>query len=91
MNSYKIKVKKIGKGTEDDPIRPDLDSIEQIKQFNEVISKYQITNVTFYTVRVTKELNGELEVEIDFPNSIPKDLPEEVKIAWRKLVESFGT
>ncbi len=99
MYKFKHKCKKIGKGTEYDPIRPDLSTIPAIAELHKILDLLrhkhrEITNVTFYIAQVKSETDNDFEVEIIVPDSLPNNVPEEVKRIWRKLkqlAETSGT
>ena len=89
------KCKKIGKGTEDDPIRPQLpkafDDFHQ-ELINWAKNNREITNVTFYIMQVVKETDTEFEVEVIFPDDeyIERHCPRPVVLAWQKLKQSLS-
>jgi len=99
MYKFKHKCRKIGKGTEDDPIRPDLSSIPAIAELHKILDLLrhkhkEITNITFYIAQVKSETDTEFEVEIIVTDNLPNNIPEEVRKAWLKLkqlAETSGT
>jgi len=89
----RLKVRATGKGTEDDPIRPDLSTIPEIANLHKALDKYrkthkkEITDITFYTVQVINydEKNEQFEVEIKVNKDALDKLPDEIKSILEKL------
>jgi len=89
----RIEVRAIGKGTEEDPIRPDLSTIPEIVNLREALDEYrkthkkEITNITFYTLQVINydEKNRQFEVEIKVNKDALDKLPDEIKSILEKL------
>mgnify|MGYP000341891430 CR=1 FL=1 len=89
----RLRCPKIGKGTEEDPIRPDL-SIPEIAILHRALdnlraSKKEIQNVTFYIVQVEQDLGDSFEVEIVLPKELPPNVPDEVRKAWQAIRRRF--
>jgi len=86
-------VPKVGKGTDEDPIRPDLSAISEIAELHKVLNDFraigkEIQNIIFYTVNVKQDLGNEFEVEITIPDKLP-DVPDEVKKAWEAMKKAL--
>jgi len=87
-----IKCKKIGKGTEEDPIRPELPT--HFSDFHKALINFkkdndELPNVTYYTTTTVGETDTEFEVEITFPDEeyIKKHCPK-LLAEWKKLKEA---
>ena len=91
-----LRVRKTGTGTEDNPIRPDLDSIPELAEFHKALQKLRqlnidIRDISFYTVQVKFETNNEFEIEIKFPDEseIKNKVRNEAFSVWKKLKDSI--
>lgn len=76
-----IRCPKVGKGTEEDPIRPDVDSVMPIlKEIRETVFKSEkYKDKTFFIVQVVKDLGDEFEVEVKADKS-PEEIAKELGI-----------
>lgn len=88
--SRKLKLKKIGDGSEDNPFRPDINSVPEIAELNKILNKYrdrnkEFKNITFYIIHSTyNEELDEFEIELIL-SGLPYDIPDDVKLAHEKL------
>jgi len=82
MYVEKVRCSKVGDGSEENPIRPDVDSVmpilKEIRDFVFKSGKYK--DRTFFTVQVVKDLGDEFEVEVKADKS-PEEIAKELGIA----------
>ncbi len=88
MSRYKIICPKIGTGTNEDPIQPDITVDIKVKEVLDLLNQLrakgiEYTDRSFFTYQVVKDLGDSYEVEIiwyDDPDRIINELKELLKV-----------